>query len=409
MTDPQQTHLVARLEAASDEAQMARNSAEDRCEIAQHQFQLPNRFRWRRHGVSFLFAGLLSLGGALYALDREAPFMVPMAAGSGLSLVLASKALDDRRQTRDKREWLDICRYELVRTEQALRQATLRYREEEENRWLMYALDIRKEELLALRQWMADPRRTMKDALLEATDVVTEHFLQQPLHNAPTGRVTLERDYRQLRLRLLSPDLQLQKDEFLAQVFAKHQLARDHELKRQAFQSEVRVKSTAIAGGTAAGMLAGAGVTALGANLASTLGQSKALMATTLTSAGSMAAVVGVGLLAAGTLHGWMSKAEGERRQREAQQYHDAFLITTQILEDVLDAQTALDPVEQRQQLQTAWERLEAFRRKELKLHDAQLKEFAALLDDRLQAYLNPSASQPLLGKMKTLLHQMWA
>lgn len=394
MIDPQQTELVSVLAEQADEAQWVRNTAKDRFDIASHQLQQPNIYRWKNQTTALLFAGVVSLGGTLYALNRDAVYMIPLAAGAGLGIGMASKTLDDRRQTREKQEWVNITRYELQRTETQLREAVTVYREEEETRWLMYALDIRKEELLALREWMADPRRTMKDAVLESIDIVTTQFLRHPLDADVVSQLPLERRYRQLRQRLFSPKIQLQKDEFLANLFSKHHLLRDREQLTAASNADTRVKTFSLTGGTAAGLLTGSGVTAFGATVASTLGSSNAAIANTLTSTGSFAAAIGVGLLAAGTIHGWMAKTETERRQLESQQFHDAFMVTTQLLEEVLQAQTASDETEQSQKLQSAWERLKAFKKRELRSQDQQLKQYAGLLDDRLKQYLQSTSKR---------------
>ncbi len=398
MIDPQQTELVAVLEEQADTAQWARDSAKDQCDIATYRAQQPPVYRWKRQSTALLWAGAIGLGGSLFVTSQGAPYVSPLFIGTGVGIGLASKSLDDRRQKREKKDWLNISRYELEQTETALRQAVTVYREEQEIGWLMYALEIRKEELLALREWMSDPRRTMKDAMLESIDIVTVQFLQQPLEADPVSRLPPERRYRQVRQRLLNPDFQLQKDEFLGNVFSKHHFLRDQELQTAVSQSNVRTKTWSATGGTVAGLVTGSGISAMGASLATTLGSSKMVIAHTLASTGSLAAL-GVGLLAAGTLHRWMAKSEAERRQTESQQFHDAFTIATQILEDILAAQTAPDEPTQKQKLQTAHNRLKAFQQNELKTQDLQLKQYAGLLSDRLKQYLQPNARRSALGK----------
>jgi hypothetical protein len=268
----------------------------------------------------------------------------------------------------------------------------------------MYALDVRKEEFLALREWMADPRRTMKDAVLESIDIVTTQFLKQPLEADVISPLPLERKYRQLRQQLFSPEIQLQKNEFLANLFSKHHLLRDREQVAAASSSDTRVKTFSLSGGTAAGLLTGSGVTAFGATMASTLGSSNAAIANTLTSTGSFAAAIGVGLLAAGTIYSWMAKTEAERRQLESQQFHNAFTIATQILEEVLQAQTTSDRTAQNRKLQSAWERLNAFKKRELRSQDRQLKQYAGLLGDRIEQYLKSTKRLNTPAKLRRFL-----
>jgi hypothetical protein len=399
MIDPQQTELVTVLEEQADTAQWTRNSAKDQFDIASYRAQQPPVYRWKRQSTALIWAGAISLGGSLYATGQGVPYATPLFVGTGVSIGLGSKSLDDRRQKREKKDGLNLSRYELEQAETNLRQAVTLYREEQETGWLMYALEIRKEELLALREWMSDPRRTMKDAMLESIDIVTASFLQSPLEADLVSRLPLERHHRQVRQRLLSHDLQLQKDEFLGHVFSKHHLLRDQELQIAASHSNVRTKTWSATGGTVAGLMTGSGISAMGASIAGTLGSSKMAIAHTLASTGSLAAL-GVGLLAAGTLHRWMAKSETERRQIESQQFHDAFTITTQILEDILSAQTATDEVTQKHHLQTAQNRLKAFGQNELRTQDPQLKQYAGLLGDRLKQYLQPEARRSRLGKL---------
>ena len=389
MTDPQQTELVAVLEHQANEAELVRNSAIDELEIAHHRSQQSNVFRWGKHLSAFIIAGVVSTGGTLYALKQDAPYVIPVAAGVSLGVGLTSNSLDDRKQKREKAQRVDISRYNLKHAETRLRETVTQYREEEEIRWLMYALDIKKDHILTLKEWMADPRRTMKDAIAESIDIVSTQFLNQTPEAETVPRLLLERQNRSLRQRLFSETLQLQKDEFVGNVFSKHHLLRDQELQSFALSADLFSKSVSVAGGTATGLMAGAGITALGAGAAG-LGSTKMAIAHAVSSPLSFAATLGVGMLAAGTLRRWMLKREGERRQQEAHQFHDAFLITTQIQENLIQAQSATIAAEQTQYLQTVWEQVNAFKRQELKRQDPQLKEYVNILSERLKAYLYP-------------------
>jgi replicative DNA helicase len=140
--------------------------------------------------------------------------------------------------------------------------------------------------------------------------------------------------------------------------------------------------------------MAGTGLSAMGMGAAG-LGSSKLAIAHAVSSPLSFAATVGVGILAAGTLNKWMSKRESNRRQREAQQFHDAFTMTTQVLEALTQAQTLSNKAAQRQLLQQALEQINVFKGQALKRQDPQLKEYVQLLSDRFQTYLRP-ASTPL-------------
>jgi hypothetical protein len=135
------------------------------------------------------------------------------------------------------------------------------------------------------------------------------------------------------------------------------------------------------------------------------MGSSKIAIAHAITGAASVVAVLGAGILAAGTLHNWMSKADGQRRQREAQQFQDAFAMTTQILETVMLAQSVQDFTERRRYLQTAYDVLNILKRDALKAQDGQMKQYVELLGDRLQRALKATAKQqPVSSKIRSNL-----
>lgn len=402
MVDPQQIQLVNALAQQATEAELERNSAKDRLDIALYRAQQPNPYRWRQHGAAWIFAGVVGMSGTVYALQKEAPYVIPMAAGAGLSAGLLSNAADKRRQTDAKQDRLEMCRYGLGEAEKHLRQTVTLYREEEETGWLMYALNTSKESLLTLRTWMADPRRTMKDAVLESIDIVTTQFLEQPLDDLRSLSLTTERNYRQARRQLFDEAIALKKDEFLANVFAKHHFLREQELQQAGLKADLFIQSTSIGVGSVTGLLAGAGITALGAKAAA-IGSSKvAIAAHSITGTIGITAVVGAGLLAAGTLHNWMSKADQQRRQREAQQFEEAFAATAQILETVMQAQTAQDVSERRIHLQAAYDGFCTLKRQALKGQDLEMKQYVEILGDRLQRSLRAIAKQqPLSSKFR--------
>jgi hypothetical protein len=402
MVDPQQIQLVRTLEAQAAEAELERNTAKDRFDIALYRSRQPNRYRWKQHGAAWIFAGVVGMSGTIYALDKDAPFVIPVAAGAGLSAGLLSNSVDRRRQTYEKQDRLELCRYGLGEAEKQLRQAVTLYREEEETGWLMYAVDTSKDKLLALRTWMSDPRRTMKDAVLESIDIATAQFLQQPLEDPLHPALAQERQFRQVRHQLFNEAIALRKDEFLANVFAKHHFLREQELQEAGLQADLFINAAAVGVGSATGLLAGTGITALSSKMA-VLGSSKAVMAQAAMGAAGIATVLGAGLLAAGTVHGWMKQSDRQRRQREAQQFQDAFAIATQILETMMQAQAAQNPTDCRKHLQAAYDRLNTLKRQALKGQDGQMKQYVEILGHRLQQSLKNIAKQPTFGNKRPL------
>jgi hypothetical protein len=405
MKDSQQLQLVHQLEQQADEAQLARNMAKDQFDVASHKAQQPNRYRWQQHGAVWLFAGLLGTGGTVYALVGKAPLMLPLTTGAAVGAGLMSNAVDQRRQTTEKQSQLIQSRHNLSDAERLLHQTVLQYREEEELGWLMYALETQREKLLALRSWMADPRRTMKDSVLEAVDITTTTFLHQPLETASPSPLAAERSYRQLRQHLFSETLMLKKDTFLANVFSKHHLLREQELQRAGVTADWVVKSSAVSAGSSIGLLAGTGLTTLGTKV--TLGSSPLAVAHGLTGIASVATVVGVGLLTAGTVHQWLSQAQAQRRQREAQQFDDAFEIINQVLEKVLQAQQAEIIADQNQHLQSALRELNSLKKDALKSQDSQMKRYVGVLSERLQQAVQATTPATGLNFRRMLMNKL--
>jgi hypothetical protein len=402
MVDPQQIQLVRTLEEQAAEAELERNVAKDRFDIALYRSRQPNRYRWKQHGAAWIFAGVVGISGTVYALDKETPFLIPVAAGVGLSAGLLSNSLDKRKQTYEKQDRLELCRYGLGEAEKSLRQAVTLYREEEETGWLMYALDTSKDKLLTLRTWMSDPRRTMKDAVLESIDIATTQFLRQPLEDPLHPALATERQFRQVRHQLFDEAIALRKDEFLANVFAKHHFLREQELQSAGLKADLFINAAAVGVGSATGLLAGTGITALSSKMA-VLGSSKAVIAHAAMGTAGIATVLGAGLLAAGTFRGWMKQSDLQRRQREAQQFQEAFAIASRILEAMMQAQSAQNPTDCRQQLQAASDSLNTLKRQALKGQDGQMKQYVEILGHRLQRSLKNIAKQPTFGKKQSL------
>jgi hypothetical protein len=191
---------------------------------------------------------------------------------------------------------------------------------------------------------------------------------------------------------LLSQDLQLQKEEFMHAVVAKHNFRRHQELETLAKQSRLQRAIASTTGGLGVGLATGAGVSAMGANLVSALGASEAALSQTL-AVGGMAAAVGVGLFAARQIQHWMLQSEAERRQREARQYQESFRLSTLILETLLTvSQMSERPVKKRAILET----LDALKQlKRQKIEEPLLKGAIQDLGDRLRLYLQLLEQQP--------------
>ena len=219
-------------------------------------------------------------------------------------------------------------------------QAAQKYREEEEIGWLTLALGISKTKFLALREWMSDPRRTMKDAILDSTDIFTINYLSQSLSSLQPNSLNLEREYRNLRNQMFSDEIQLQRNEFMIRVASKHKLIQEKELANDKKRSDKMIATTSVVGGTTAGLAAGAAAAGIGSGVASALGGSKDT-ANLVGALGGAAVVLGVGVLAAGAITDMMRKSEQERRKREQQNYRDSFMITHNILETISKSQTS--------------------------------------------------------------------
>ncbi len=384
----QQATLVATLEAEANDAQVRRDDAADRYDLAHHRYRQPNRWIWKNHGNALLIAGMLSLGGVGIALGQGNPTWGVLGTGAAVAVGMVSKAMDDDRQTWEKEDRLIAARERLDRAEQALNAAVSHYREAEETRWLMLALDISQHEFLQFRDWMADPRRSMKDAILESVDLVSSQLLQRSSEVDPLPGLTQERQRRALKHQLFSPEFQLAKEEFMAAMAAKHSLRRQQEKTDADRQAMLQIATTSIGTATAAGVAAGASVASLITTAASAWDQSRGL-ANTMATIGGAATVVGVGILTAGTIANLMFQGEKERQQREEQRFQAAFTITQSVHSAIVHLCSLPDPGDRQAQASQVLATLTAFRQRELKTQDQELKTFVDLLYSQLTRYVN--------------------
>jgi hypothetical protein len=391
--DPEQTQLVFQLEQQANELQLTRNSARDRFEIAEYQSKQPNHLRWRKQLTAFSVAGFVGLVGTLYGWERRLLYWIPLSLGVGFGIGRVSVKIDDRRQTEEKQDWLAVCSHELQQADDSLAEVVTQYREAEETRWLMYAMELPKADLLNLQQWMADPRRTTKDTLLEAIDLVDTQFFQNPLDNTPGAVRSQERQLRQWRQQLLSQEFQVQKEHFMGTVISKHDLSRQQELSALSQQARTQRNLASSTGGVGVGLAVGAGFSALGSNLATVFGAADVAIGQTL-SLGGMATAVGMGLVAATKIQKWMLQGEAERRQREAQKFQTLFQLSTQILETLLQAQENQTLMGKRQAISKALADLRQLKRQ--KIEDPTLKQSIQWLTENLTSYLRDlQAEQP--------------
>lgn len=395
--DKQQKELIRLLEEKADEGQLRRNNAQDILDIAIHKSKQPNIFALKNHIFAFTIAGLIGVGGVYTQLEKGMQYGSIIGSGAGLFIGLLSKTMDDSRQKREKNDIVEKRRSELGKLESELSIAVQRYREEEEIGWLMFALDISKDKFIALREWMSDPRRSMKDAILESIDIITVSYLSEPLDIVQTPNILREREFRTLRNKLFSEEVQLKKEEFMLRIARKHNLLQERERSISQQQSDRKVATASVIGGTASGLAAGAVVAGIGSGVASTFGASKDT-ANLVGTLGGAAAVVGVGLLAAGTITEMMRKSEEDRQQREIQDFRDSFIVTSQVLE-IISGNASGDDQTKMKAARVALQKLDSFKKKELKTQDGPLKDYVNALRVCIKSFTGDPQDDNYLGK----------
>ncbi|MCS6812207.1 MAG: hypothetical protein NZ772_01330 [Cyanobacteria bacterium] len=383
----EQAAQVAELEAIAIAAQHERDDAADRYDVAVYYHRQPNRFSWQHQANALLVAGLLSLGGIGIALGQGNPTWGVVGTGAAVTVGMVSKAMDDDRQTLEKQDQLLLARQRLEQAEQALQTAVKAYQEAEERRWLMLALDLSPAEFHEFQAWMADPRRSMKDAILESVDLVSKQLVLTGLELGPNPTLDYERRHRALRQRLFSPDFQLAKDEFLATIANKHRFQQQQSqiASEQAAKVQAAVASTS--GAAVVGMAAGATVASLINNAAGALDSSKDLV-NTIATLGGAATVVGVGMLTAGAIVNLMLQSEHDRQQREEQEFQAAFTITRAIHQSIVQLWALPDNPTRNEQVTQVLATIRAFQQRELKGQDLELKTFVDMLYAYLKRYL---------------------
>ena len=400
--DKQQKELIVVLERNADECQLQRNNSQDLLDIALHKSKQPNVFVLRNHLFAFTITALVGVGGIYMQLEKKVQYGSVMGAGVGLCIALISNAMDNSRQTRDKNELVAKRDSELQANENVLMQAAQKYREEEEIGWLTFALGISKTKFLALREWMSDPRRTMKDAVLDSTDIFTINYLSQPLSSLQLKGLTVEREYRTLRSKMFSKEVQIKRDEFMLRVASKHKLIQEKELANDKNRSEKMIATTSVVGGTTAGLAAGAAAAGIGSGVASALGGSRDT-ANLVGALGGAAVVLGVGVLAAGAITDMMRKSEQERRKREEQNYRESFIITNNILEIITKSKSSSNN-EKINAARKALQKLDLFKSNELKSQDEPMKEYVNVLRFQVKSFLGEPQDDDILGHVSKFL-----
>jgi hypothetical protein len=377
---------VHQLESRATAAQHYRDDAVYRCDVAEHRYRQPNRYIWRNQVNALLVAACLSLGGVGVALGQGAPTWGVLGTGAGVAVGLVSKRMDDDRQTWEKEDQLLAAQRRLQQAEQALQEAVQAYQAAEEARWLMLALDLNPSEFQQFRDWMADPRRSMKDAVLEAVDLLAVPSVLGLSLADPKLELDKERKHRVLKHKLTSPEFQLTKDAFMATIAAKHTLQRQQEQAENARDMLRQTVAVSAGGAATLGMAAGAAAADWIANTVTAFDGSKSL-ATTLATIGGAATVVGVGVVAAGAIASILFQSEKERQRQEEQRFQAAFTITQNIY-DTVTKLCALPEGAARQELVSQLRtKIVAFQQRELKSQDQQLQEFVRVLQAQLEDY----------------------
>ncbi|AUT02661.1 hypothetical protein CLI64_20945 [Nostoc sp. CENA543] len=396
--DKQQRDLITLLENKAYDSQMQRNNAQDLFDIAVHKSQQPNKFILNKHLLPFAIAGFIGASGVYMELKQGVQYASLAGAGIGLLTSLASNSRDDARQTREKGELVSRAKLELETSESKLAKDLQTFNTELEIGYLMWALDITKAEVFSLQEWMSDPRRTMKDAILTSIDIVILHYLQQTLDVLHIESLVRERRYRSIRDKLMSEETQLNKDDFMSQVVTKNHLLQAQEARNWLKESATIVATASALGGTAAGLAAGAATAGIVSGIAGAIGSSKDAVRLGGTLGGA-AAVVAIGALAASSITEMMKKGEPGRRQQEMQKFHDSFTITNSILEMISHSQSASN-ADKVNAAKKALLKLDAFKNNELKNQDKPMKEYVDILRCHLKQFLGEPQDVNLLGQV---------
>ncbi len=377
---------VHQLESTATAAQYHRDDALDRCDVAEHRYRQPNRYIWRNQANALLVATCLGLGGVGVALGQGTPTWGVLGTGAGVAVGLVSKVMDDDRQTWEKEEQLLAAQHRLQQAEQTLQEAVQAYQAAEEARWLMLALDLNPLEFQQFRDWMADPRRSMKDAVLEAVDLLAVPSGTGLSLAGSRRELAEERQHRALKHKLTSPEFQLAKDAFMATIATKHTLRRQQEQAEDARNALHQTVAVSAGGAATLGMAAGAAAADWIANTVTAFDGSKNL-ANTLATIGGAATVVGVGVVAAGAIASILFQSEKERQRQEEQRFQAAFTIT-QSIHNVVTKLCALPEGAARQELVSQLRAtIVAFQQRELKSQDQQLQRFVRILQTQLEDY----------------------
>lgn len=404
--DKQQKQLIGILEEKANEIQLQRDNAQDLLDIAIHKSKQPNVFTIKNHVFAFALAGFIGLGGVYAQLEKGIQYGSIIGSGTGLFIGLLSNAMDDGRQKREKDNLVERRRLELDSLESELAINVQRYREEEEIGWLMFALGISKDQFFVLGEWMSDPRRSMKDAILESIDIITVSYLSKDFDIGQSDHILREREYRKIRNRLFSEEVQVKREKFMLRIAEKHNLLQERERSSSLNQSERRIATGSVVGATASGLAAGAAVAGIGSGIASTFGASKDT-ANLVGTLGGAAAVVGVGLLAASAITEMMRKLEEDRQHREIQNFKHSFTVCSKVLE-IISANISADDQTKIKAARLVLQMLNSFKNKELETQDKPLKDYVNALRACIKSFIGDPQDNDYLGQIFKFLDSLF-
>lgn len=398
-----QEKLVSKLEFIANEAQEHRNQCQHEYEISLFKNKQPNQLRFKKHILAFLFSGAVCFSGIYFSERNNIPYLKSAAIAVSLGSLFISNNLDIRNQIKEKKLNLEEKQNQLNISESELFDAVSLYRQEEEILWLMYGLNISKNKLLKIQDWMADIRRIMKNNILESIKIVLEEYLHESIEEKQLYELSQNMEFLEISNKLFSPDFQNQKEEFLSNVLKKHRDIKIQDNNQIKQASNAKVNATSIIGGTASGLVAGASVAAISSTSATILGKSKD-KANSIALLGGLAALVGVGVIAAGGIKKIMQEHEQSRIQKEQEDFSEAFIVTEDILKILNKNESDNHKIKS---CNKVLKKIATFENKELKSQDKELKEYISVLKNLINDYIVKHDYNNLINQREEAFHQV--
>ncbi|TVQ18867.1 MAG: hypothetical protein EA367_13415 [Leptolyngbya sp. DLM2.Bin15] len=387
-----QINIVARHELLAKQAKLSRDAAKRKATTAEAACRKPSEYIFGKHIPALCISGFLTFAGVGASIDAKEPSPALIGGGTSVVLCFISASMDDTRQKREKQQVLVSAIQALQSGEQDLYIAVCSLQQEEEILYCLKELNISREELFSLRDWMADPKSDLRSSMIEVIYQIKSiypHGKDKRLKSRVSEVLAIEQHYRELKSRLLDQFFQEAAKKIQDQVTRRFQSvshAKKQEIEKQLELSIQNAKKM----GLAVSLPAAVGVGAAGFGVAKKFGADDTANAIV---------GIGVGLVALWQLGGLVGEIssglvksyEQNKRVRDEQSFKSAVAAVQDIQAAMEQASLESNPDSCIQNARGSLEKLKVITKSAVYKEDTLLRSYTALLNDMLKDFIKTS------------------